>query len=210
MQFKHKKGPRRKATRRLVSALLLIIAIGGLVGGLYMLLLVLTPNIPILYPVKQIDAKALPAPSADRVYIPKIGVDVLINAGGPEQLENGAWHRFSERGDPLRGGNFILSAHRFLLGYTPEKTRKKSPFYHINKLAKGDQILVDYKGKRYGYEIIEQKKVKPNQVEIEAPLKEGEAPKMTLYSCTFKGEADGRDVFIAKFLGEVKDGMVQR
>lgn len=209
MRFKHKKSPKIiRGSRRILSAVLLVVAIGGLLGGLYLLVLVLTPNIPILYPIKEINVKSLPAPAANKVYIPKIGVDVLINAGGPEQLENGAWHRFPERGDPTDGGNFILSAHRFLLGVTPEKTRKKSPFYHINKLTKGDQILVDFEGKRYGYEIFQQKKVRPNQIEIEAPLKENEEPKLTLYSCTFKGEADGRDVFIAKFLGEVKNGNV--
>jgi hypothetical protein len=33
---------------------------------------------------------------------------------------------------------------------------------------------------------------------------------MTIYTCTLKGESDGREVFIAKPLGEVKDVMVER
>jgi sortase A len=209
MRFKHKKGPAKKKNK-LLSNLLLAVSIVGLAGGIYLLILVLTPNVPALYPVEPINAKTLPAPKGDRIYIPKIGISVEIDTGGAEALEKGAWHRFPERGDPEQGGNFIVSAHRFSLGVTPGQTRHKSPFYHIDKLAKGDQILVDFKGKRYGYEVIEEKSVKPTQVEIEAPLGEGEEPKMTIYTCTLKGESDGREVFIAKPLGEVKDGMVER
>lgn len=210
MRFKHKKGLVRKKTNRLWSNLLLVLSIIGLAGGVYLLVLVLTPNVPVLYPVEPINAKTLPAPKGDRIYIPKIGVSVDMVTGGAEALDKGAWHRFPERGDPVAGGNFIVSAHRFSLGTTPGQTRHKSPFYHIDKLAKGDQILVDFQGKRYGYEIVEEKSVKPTQVEIESPIAEGEDSKLTLYTCTLKGESDGREVFIAKPLGEVKDGMVER
>ena len=210
MRFKHKKGLVRKKGSRVWSNLLLVLSVLGLAGGIYLLVLVLTPNVPILYPVEPINAKTLPAPKGDRIYIPKIGVSVDMVTGGAEALDKGAWHRFPERGDPVKGGNFIVSAHRFSLGTTPGQTRHKSPFYHIDKLAKGDQILVDFQGKRYGYEIVEEKSVKPTQVEIESPISEGEDPKLTLYTCTLKGESDGREVFIAKPLGEVKDGMVER
>jgi sortase A len=210
MRFKHQKGVVKKKGSRLFSSVLLAVSVAGLVGGVYLLVLVLTPNVPALFPVEPINAQSLPAPTGDRIYIPKIGVSVEIATGGPEALEKGSWHRFPERGDPVIGGNFIVSAHRFSLGATPGQTRRKSPFYHIDKLEKGDQILVDFKGKRYGYEIIEEKSVKPTQVEIEAPLANGEDPKMTIYTCTLKGESDGREVFIAKPLGEVKDGMVER
>lgn len=209
MRFRHKNGPRKKGG--LWSKLLLLLPIAGLAGGIYLLVLVLTPNIPVLFPVEPINMKTLPRPSGNKIYIPKIGVNVELSSGGAEALEKGAWHRFPERGDPAEGGNFIVSAHRFSLGATPGQTRQKSSFYHIDKLAIGDQIIVDFQGKRYGYEITEEKSVKPDQVEIEAPLEEGEEPKMTLYTCTLKGESDGREVFIAKFLGEVnKDGLIAR
>ncbi len=211
MQFQHKRGvTRRGAGRKFLSGLLLACSIAGLVGGMYLLVLVMTPNIPVLFPIEKIDAKALPAPAGDRIYIPKIGVNVSLATGGAEALDKGSWHRFPERGDPVAGGNFIVSAHRFSLGATPGQTRTKSPFYHIDKLAVGDQILVDFQGKRYGYEITSHNEVKPTQTEIEAPLERDAQPKMTLYTCTLKGESDGREVYIAKFLGEVKDGMVEK
>lgn len=169
----------------------------------------MTPNLPVIGSPEKIDVKALSKPEGDRIYIPKIGVNVALIAGGTEALEKGAWHRFPERGDPVEGGNFIVSAHRFSLGITPGSTRTKSPFYHIDKLVNGDQIIVDFKGKRYGYQITNHKQVKPEEVSIEAPLKEDEQPRMTLYTCTFKGEADGREVYFAKPLGEVVDGMVE-
>lgn len=211
MRFHHKRLAGGAGGRRWLRRLLLGLSIVLLAGGVYLLVLVLTPNVPVLFPVEPINAKELPAPQGDKVYIPKIGVTVDLLNGGPETLEKGAWHRYPERGDPVNGGNFIISAHRFSLGATPGQTRQRSPFYHVDKLAVGDQILVDFQGKRYGYEITEKKSVKPNQVEIEDTLKEGESPKLTLYTCTFKGENDGREVFIAKPLGEVNQhGQVAR
>lgn len=209
MRFAHKKGVVQKSGKnKWVSRLLFVVAIGCLAGGVYLLILVLTPNVPILFPVEPINAKSLPAPAGNKVYIPKIGVNVDLNSGGAEALEKGAWHRFPERGNPVAGGNFIISAHRFSLGATPGQTRQKSPFYHIDKLKIGDQIIVDFRGKRYGYEITEEKSVKPTQVEIEA---ESEEPKLTLYTCTLKGDSDGREVFIARPLGEVdQNGNVSR
>lgn len=189
---------------------LTIMAVGTLTAGIYLLVLVLTPNVPVLFPVEEIDVAALKAPNEDRIYIPKIGVNVELNAGDEKVLEKGAWHRFPERGDPLEGGNFIISAHRFSLGSTPGQTRQKSPFYHINKLEVGDQIIVDFGKKRYGYEITKHTEVKPDQVEIESPLSPNDPSRMTLYTCTLKGEADGREVYYAKPLGEVENGQIIR
>ena len=131
----------------------------------------------------------------NRVIIPKIGVNITYLSGNDDVLEKGAWWRYPERGNPVKGGNFILSAHRFSLGLTPGQTRTKSPFYHIEKLQVGDEIVVDYEGKRYEYGITEKFNVTPDQVSIESASEEA---KLTLYSCTLKGSADGRVVLIAK------------
>lgn len=204
MQFRHKKSETlQKEPKRFLGIFLLLISVIGILAGAYLMVLVMTPNIPAFFPVEQIEAKSLPRPQEDRIYIPKIGVNVLLATGGAEALDKGSWHRFPERGDPVQGGNFIVSAHRFSLGLTPGQTRIKSPFYHIDKLAVGDQVIVDFKGKRYGYEVISHNEVKPTQTEIEAPVKSGDSAKMTLYTCTLGGESDGREVYIAKPLGEV-------
>jgi sortase A len=204
----HKKNESKSKKKTWINRFLLIISILFLAGGVYLLVLVLTPNLTVLSPAEEINVKALAEPAEDRVYIPKIGVNVALASGGPEALDEGSWHRFPERGDPEQGGNFIISAHRFSLGATPNQTRTKSPFYHINKLEIGDQIIVDFNKKRYGYEITSQKQVKPSETSIEAPLESDDEPRMTLYTCTFKGESDGREVYFAKPLGEVVDGTV--
>lgn len=139
----------------------------------------------------------------NRLYIPQINVDVAIVEGETsEALEKGAWHRKPENGDPENGGNFILSAHRFVMDITPQGTVEKSPFYNIDRLAVGDRLVVDYNGKRYEYEIKKKYAVKPDATEIEA---KSEQPKMTLYSCTLQGSADGRAVIEAALVGQQQD-----
>ena len=110
-------------------------------------------------------------------------------------MEHGAWWRKPENGNPKDGGNFVLSAHRFIMGLTPQQTLRKSPFYNIDKLTVGDEIIIDYNGVRYNYVISEKQSVKPDAVEIEQLT---DQPQLTLYSCTLGGANDGRDVIIAK------------
>lgn len=210
MRFVNEKHNGKQQKRVWLNRFLLLLSVVFLAAGIYLLTLVLTPNIAAISPAKEIDIKALSEPSEDRIYIPKIGVDVPLSSAGAGALEKGAWHRYPERGDPEEGGNFIVSAHRFSLGLTPGQTRTKSPFYHINKLENGDQIIVDFNKKRYGYEIFSHKEVKPNETSIEDKIKEDGETRMTLYTCTFKGESDGREVYFAKPLGEVIDGNVMQ
>ncbi len=130
-----------------------------------------------------------------QLIIPKIAVNVRIYDGDLSVLNKGIWHRFPERGDPVEGGNFILSGHRFTMGRTPGETRQKSYLYNIDKLKEGDEILVDWQKIRYSYKITKVYQVKPDQTEIEEPSKEA---KLTLYTCTLAGSADGRVVVEAE------------
>lgn len=183
------------------SWIMSIVGIGALGSGLYLLLLVATPEIAPLITMKPLDAKAISKIEVadNRIVIPKIGVN--IQYGDSESaLDHGAWWRHAERGNPETGGNFIIAAHRFTLAPTPQQTNVKSPFYHIDKLVIGDEIIIDYNGKRYGYKIDTISNVKPTQIEIEAP---SDTPKLTLYTCTLGGAADGRVVLTAKPLGQV-------
>lgn len=158
---------------------------------------------PIIMPlvVKPLDPKALASPQVgeNRIIIPKIGVDIPYQKG-EAALDTGAWWRHPERGNPSEGGNFILAAHRFEMQLTPKATWDKSPFYHIDKLVVGDEIIVDYNGTRYGYKINSISNVKPTQVEIEAPSEEA---KLTIYSCGLGGAKVDRHAIVAEPLGEV-------
>jgi sortase A len=170
--------------------------------GAYILLLVLTPNIPFIYSSKPLDVKAMGTPKVgvNKIMIPGIGVDVPYGTNGMASLDSGAWWRFPERGDPVKGGNFIIAAHRFSIQLTPRETAIKSPFYHLDKVKVGDPIVIDFEGKRYGYKVSKEYSVKPTQTEIEAP---SDKPKLTLYSCELGGSDAGRVVFEAEPMGEI-------
>lgn len=191
IQKKRKRGLRFGVTGALAIALF--------AGGAYMLMLVTAPVV--MPAVKPIDPAALASPQVkdNRVIIPKIGVNIAYGEG-EASLDSGAWWRHPDRGNPVDGGNFILAAHRFEIQPTPQATWEKSPFYHIEKLAVGDEIIIDYEGKRYGYEIDNVNTVKPTQVEVEAP---SETAKLTLYSCGLGGASVDRIVLTGKPLGEV-------
>ena len=169
-------------------------------GGLYSLALVTSPALAdIVRP--PVDISKVPAPKIDenRIIIPKIGINIMFGEG-TESLDRGAEWRYPDRGNPEKGGNFIIAAHRFSLQPTPTATIQKSPFYNIDKLGVGDKIVVDYNGKRYGYAVQEIKTVAPTAIEIEAP---SGAAKLTLYSCSLDGAASDRVVLVSKPLGLV-------
>ena len=183
------------------SYILTIIAILMILGGVYLLALISTPLIlsqnidPKDNQTTQLITKTENKITENRLYIPKIDINLPYSTGGAETMERGAWWRKPENGSPKDGGNFVLSAHRFIMGLTPQQTLRKSPFYNIDKLTVGDEIIIDYNGVRYNYVISEKQSVKPDAVEIEQLT---DQPQLTLYSCTLGGANDGRDVIIAK------------
>lgn len=195
---KVKKGLfRRKRTRQIILTILPILL---LASGAYILLLLLAPTVQ-KPGVSKTWNKPVPHErvqlTENRLYIPKLKLNLTYASGDARVLRDHIWHRFPERGDPEKGGNFILAGHRFEIGLTPGETKRRSPFYHIDALMQGDKIYADFNGKRYMYEVTDRFKVKPDQTEIEAPSDE---PKMTLYTCTFRGAADGREVISARLV----------
>jgi sortase A len=138
-----------------------------------------------------------PGLTEQRIYIPRLKLNLTYKTGNATVLRDNAWHRFPERGDPEKGGNFILAGHRFEIGLTPGETRHRSPFYHINKVEIGDYVYSDFNGQRYQYKVTRKYTVKPTQTEIEAP---STTAIMTLYTCTLKGQSDGREVLEATLI----------
>ena len=186
----------KPSATRIVTILVAAIMI---LAGLYTLAVALTPAIiaPTINPtsnktVKQLQSKA--AITENRLYIPKININLPYTTGDETVMEKGAWWRQPGNGNPADGGNFVLSAHRFIMGLTPQQTLRKSPFYNIDKLEIGDKISIDYSGKRYEYTISKIFAVAPDAVEIEQRT---DQPQLTLYSCTLGGASDGREVIIA-------------
>jgi LPXTG-site transpeptidase (sortase) family protein len=168
-------------------------------AGLYIVLLASSPMLHEPAPGKAWNVPVNHQPKAqlleDRIYIPKLQLNITYKAGDKSVLSDNAWWRQPAHGNPKDGGNFILAAHRFEMGLTPGETRYKSPFYHLDALTIGDKIYADYKGVRYMYEVYDRYKVTPNDTSIEGPTDDA---RMTLYSCTFRGSADGREVVFAR------------
>lgn len=169
-------------------------------SGGYLLSVILAPE---QSPTQQVIAKKtewnkpIEAPSVDddRIYVPKLKLNLTYRSGGEAVPNDHAWWRHPDRGSPASGGNFILAAHRFVVGLTHSETTRRSPFYHVDDLHVGNHVYVDHKGVRYKYEITKKFKVEPTQTEIENPSKE---PIMTIYTCDKLGHEKGREVLIAK------------
>src|SRR5690606_5479995 len=121
-------------------------------------------------------------------------IQASILSGGEEVLERGAWHRKPHQGNPITGGNFILSAHSFIFNLNPARTREKSYFYNLYRLSEGDNVYIDWEGKRYTYKVTKKYQVDPDAVSIESQTEE---PRLTMYTCTPGGSADGRVVIEA-------------
>lgn len=202
MKYEYREGIQRKRSRKWVFVPFL-----GLFAGIYMLVNVMSPAIlDVVEPADKTAKKLVaeqPVLAEDRIYIPKINVDVpLVQIEGNEKqaLERGAIQRVPDNGDPVDGGNFVVAAHRFNLGFTPQMTKARSPFYHIDQLSSGDDIYVDYKGTRYAYRIEERKSVAATAVEVEDRT---DTPQLTLYSCDLSGPKNGREVVVAKPIGTI-------
>lgn len=177
-----------KSRRPLV---LLVVAVLLLVTGSYLLFLVQSPSLP-LGPLNLISRPQSSSQTDNFVEIPTLKLKVPFATGSDASvLDKGAWWRYPERGDPQTGGNFILSAHRFRLALTPWATRNSSPFYHLDQVKVGDTINVTFNGKKYAYHVTKLYSVPSNATQIEAP---SATPKLTLYSCSLLGQADGRYV----------------
>lgn len=202
MTYNYKNGVVRTKDRRWLAFPLLGIAVGG-----YLLLNSIWPAMPDFTGDPQATAKKLislePVLTEDRIYIPKVNADVaVVQIEGNEKLalDRGAIQRSPASGNPRDGGNFVVAAHRFNLGFTPAQTKSRSPFYRIDKLAVGDDIFVDFKGVRYAYKVEEKKLVEATEVEIEART---DNDRLTMYSCELAGPEAGREVIFAKPVGKV-------
>ena len=202
MRYNYKKGVEKQKSRKWVALPIL-----GLFGGLYMLANALAPTVPQIFVSADATAKKLvvsrPGLQENRLYLPKINVDVAVVSVDDDEaaaLEKGAINRSPSSGNPKEGGNFVLAAHRFNMGLTPNNTRAKSPFYYLNKISEGDDIYLDYEGVRYAYKVIETRSVKPDAVEIEERTDDD---RLTLYTCELAGPEAGRDVVIAEPQGVI-------
>ncbi|MBD3329688.1 sortase [Candidatus Dojkabacteria bacterium] len=129
-------------------------------------------------------------PDGNRLIIPSIGVDVAIVEGDDEDtLSRGAWRR-PKTSTPDKGGNTVLTGHRFQ--YKPPNNKT---FYNLDKVQLDDEIVVYWFGTRHSYKVSSIFEVEPDQIEIEDDT---DYPILTLYTCTPLWTAKKRLVVIAE------------
>lgn len=182
------------------AVLLLCIGIAVL-ALVYASVLMLAPNYSHIF-MKPIDTHALSTPkhTENRLIIPKINVDVPYKTEASNSTSGNAVWRHPEQGSPTKEGNFIITAPSFDLKTTPRATVVASPFYHLNKLAKNDQIIIDYNGIRYGYTVTTISQTPMPLSSIEAPTKKS---RLTLYAHDKSKNTMAQTVVYAELMGEV-------
>ena len=98
----------------------------AVIVGAYATLSALAPSMPIYASAPDETARKLtetkPALNENRLYIPKINLNIATTSesGNASVPAGGAVQRSIESGNPKDGGNYVLAAHRFQLGYTPQ------------------------------------------------------------------------------------------
>jgi sortase A len=133
--------------------------------------------------------KSAEIPEDNRLVIPKIGVDVTIVEGKDERaLDRGIWH-IPDTSTPDRGGNTVLSGHRFRYLAGPRT------LYLLDRMEIGDIIIVYWQGKEYDYQVTDRFIVNPDAVEI---LDNTEQPRLTIFTCTPLFSTKQRLVLFAK------------
>ena len=137
------------------------------------------------------------AVSPNRIIITKIGVNApIVEAKTAEYgLSRGSW-RVPESSTPDKGGNTVITGHRFK--YLPPNNLT---FFLFDKLVIGDIVSVIYKEKDYFYRIKEIKVVEPTDLSIMNPT---EKPTLTMFTCTPIYSTAQRLVVIAELIEDTK------
>lgn len=134
------------------------------------------------------DKNLKPVPKENRVVIPAINVDAEILEGDTiDVLNKGQSWRRPLSSNPEKGGNTVVVGHRFF-------GQGKNTFYHLNKLTKGEEVIVFWGEKEYKYIIEDVYETNPENISVEAPTKENI---LTLYTCSGLS-AEKRLIVIAK------------
>jgi len=136
----------------------------------------------------------------NQLLIPKINVNapIIWNSSSDEQimLENlrkGVAHYGFTSTPNTESGNVFITGHSSY--YWWDSGKYKTVFALINKLVPGDQIILQYQGLIYVYEVTESIVVSPAQVEV---TDHTEKPTISLMTCTPVGTALNRLVVKGK------------
>lgn len=126
------------------------------------------------------------------IRIPKIGVDAVVVEGVEvEDLKKGPGHY---PGTSMLGeaGNAVISGHRTTYG---------APFFRLDELVAGDEIILADAEGSYKYVVAESKIVLPTEVSV---LDQTPDARLTLTTCNPKFSAKERLIVVASLEGPPK------
>jgi sortase A len=101
------------------------------------------------------DSPPLPGNALAKLYIPKLGLALVVVQGVTLQDIRNAPGHYPESAMPGQLGNFAVAGHR-----------EKGIFMDLNKLADGDQLIVQTQRDWYVYKIYKSEIVLPTQVDV--------------------------------------------
>jgi LPXTG-site transpeptidase (sortase) family protein len=132
------------------------------------------------------------------LLIPGIDVEAkILQLKSIDQLYDNSWI-LPWGSTPEKGGNTVIVAHRYLRrNQTSEEDIKT--FYNLPTMKAGDLVYLNYKGKKYEYQVFETMEVGIKDIWIEDNTAD---PMLTLYTCTPLWTSDRRFVVRAKLLKE--------
>ena len=143
-------------------------------------------------PAEPVEAP-VPPPTGEAVaiiQIPKIGVEKAVVEGvGVADLRKGPGH-YPATPMPGQPGNAAIAGHRTTYG---------APFYDLNELEVGDEILVRTLQGEFRYEVDRTSVVRPDQVEV---LDQTEEARLTLTTCNPRFSAAQRLIVSAVLTGD--------
>lgn len=112
---------------------------------------------------------------ANRLSIAGLSINMpLFESASASVLAKGGWV-FPGTSTPDRGGNTVVFGHRFR--YLPPIS---NTFFHLDKIAKGDEMAVAWKGAVYRYRVSDVKIIEPTDFSVLEPT---DRPTITLITC---------------------------
>jgi sortase A len=133
-----------------------------------------------------------------RIEMPRIGVDKIVVAGvDKNDLKKGPGH-YPETPLPGQLGNSAIAGHRTTFG---------QPFFDVDKLDTGDEIILTTLTGRYVYRVTGQQIVSPSDYQVIATTDPTRAT-LTLTSCHPKYTARERIIIFAELDADASTGSV--
>lgn len=145
-------------------------------------------------------AKPIPAEGEGvaRMEIPRMGLNRIVVEGATTgDLAKGPGH-FPETPLPGQLGNAAIAGHR---------TTHLHPFYDIDALRPGDEIIVTTLNGRYVYSVTGTEVVSPDDYAAVIPTTDATTATLTLVSCTPRYSSTNRIVVHSELLAEKSDSL---